>query len=49
MSDAELERLIAFNRARLTAAGDDTDEEMRAMGFTDEDFARWDALAVEAI
>lgn len=42
------ERLIAFNRARLKAAGENPDDEMREMGFSDEDFARWDALATEA-
>lgn len=47
MSDDDLERLIASSRGRSKAAGENPDEEIRAMGFTDDDFAKWDALAAE--
>ena len=47
MSDDDLDRLIAFNRTRLKAAGENPDDEMRALGFTDDDFGRWDALVAE--
>jgi len=48
MSDDDLERLIAVSRARGTSAGENPDDELLAMGFGNEDFARWDAITMEA-